>query len=69
MLLAFYVKARTLGSRLRSRLLGESGAVATEYALLLVLIAIAIIAAATALGTALAGKYTVACNSLGGSGC
>jgi Flp pilus assembly pilin Flp len=68
-LLALYVKARTMGSHLRGRLLGESGAVATEYALLLVLIALAIISAATALGIALAGKYTQACNSIGGSGC
>ena len=47
----------------------ESGAVATEYALLLILIALAIIAAATGLGLAIAGKYSSACNSLGGASC
>ena len=36
----------------------ESGAVSTEYGLLLVLIALAIIAAATALGLAIAGVFT-----------
>ena len=38
-------------------LIDESGAVATEYGLLLVLIALAIIAAATALGLAIAGVF------------
>jgi Flp pilus assembly pilin Flp len=41
----------------RTRLLGEDGAVATEYALLLTLIALAIVLAATALGTAIADKF------------
>ena len=35
----------------------DSGAVSTEYGLLLVLIALAIIAAATALGLAIAGVF------------
>ena len=38
----------------------ESGAVAAEYVLLLTLIAMAIVGSATALGLALAGKYTSA---------
>ena len=57
MFLALYVGAQTLTAELRgkviSRLKREDGAVATEYALLLVLIAVTIIAAATALGLAI----------------
>jgi len=57
MFLALYVGAQTLAADLRgkvtSRLKREDGAVATEYALLLVLIAVTIIAAATALGLAI----------------
>jgi Flp pilus assembly pilin Flp len=57
MFLALYVGAQTLTADLRgkviSRLKREDGAVATEYALLLVLIAVTIIAAATALGLAI----------------
>ena len=40
-----YAKAKTLGWSLRERVTDESGAVSTEYGLLLVLIALAIIAA------------------------
>jgi Flp pilus assembly pilin Flp len=43
----------------------ERGAVSTEYALLLVLIALAIIAAATALGLKIAGVFGKASTSLG----
>jgi Flp pilus assembly pilin Flp len=68
-LTGLYVKAMGCWHGLRERLGGERGAVATEYALLLILIALAIIAAATALGTALAGRYSTACTSLGGAGC
>lgn len=42
---------------LRARFSREDGAVATEYGLLLVLIALAIIAAAIALGLAIAGVF------------
>ena len=49
MFLALYVGAQTLVADLRNKVRGEDGAVATEYALLLVLIALAIIAAAIAL--------------------
>jgi Flp pilus assembly pilin Flp len=69
MLLGLYTRVTTLWSGLRERIAGESGAVATEYALLLLLIALAIIAAATALGTAIAGKFSSACNSLSGANC
>jgi Flp pilus assembly pilin Flp len=69
MLLSFYTRVQTFWSGIRERIAGESGAVATEYALLLLLIALAIVIAATALGTAIAGKFTDACNELGGAGC
>ena len=42
---------------LRARFSREDGAVATEYGLLLVLIALAIIVAATALGVAIANVF------------
>ena len=64
-----FARAQTLWLGLRERLRGESGAVATEYALLLILVALAIIAAATALGLALASRYSEACNSLSGVNC
>ncbi len=53
MFLALYVRAQTFMADMRGRLTREDGAVATEYALLLVLIAVTIIAAATALGLAI----------------
>jgi Flp pilus assembly pilin Flp len=57
MFLALYVGAQTLTADLRGKVIStlkrEDGAVATEYALLLVLIAVTIIAAATALGLAI----------------
>jgi len=61
------VQARLLG--VRARFEDESGAVATEYALLLALIALAIIGAVTALGLAISAKFSTACATLGGSGC
>ena len=44
----------------------EDGAVATEYALLLVLIALAIIAAAIALGVAISNVFFEGSTTLGG---
>ena len=67
MLLSLTAKIQGFWLGLRSRIEDESGAVATEYALLLTLIALAIIASATALGLAIAGKFTDACNTLGGA--
>lgn len=66
MFLTLYVGAQTLFSGLRSKLRREDGAVATEYALLLVLIALAIIAAAILLGNAIAGVFTEGATTLGG---
>jgi len=51
---------------LRARFAGEDGAVATEYGLLLVLIAIAIVVAAGALGLAIAGVFDQGTTELGG---
>ena len=59
MFLNLYVKAKTFFWGIR-----EDGAVATEYGLLLVLVALAIIIAATALGVAIAGVFERASNSL-----
>jgi Flp pilus assembly pilin Flp len=49
---------------LRARFPREDGAVATEYGLLLVLIALAIIVAATALGVAIANVFDSGANTL-----
>ena len=69
MFLTLYVGAQTLWADLRgkviSRLKREDGAVATEYALLLVLIALAIIAAAIALGVAIANVFQSGADTLG----
>jgi Flp pilus assembly pilin Flp len=64
--LALYVGAHNLMTQVRTRLRREDGAVATEYALLLVLIAIAIITAAIALGTAIASVFQQGADTLGG---
>lgn len=64
MLLGFYVKAQTFWGSLRERIGGERGAVATEYALLLVLIAVAIAATLGLLGTAILNKFKDACTEL-----
>jgi len=70
--LALYVRTQTFMAEMRNRLTREDGAVATEYALLLVLIAIAIITAAIALGAAIAGVFQRGADTLstvsGGTG-
>jgi len=66
MFLDLYARGKTFAWSVRDRLGGkEDGAVATEYGLLLVLIALAIIVAATALGLAISGVFTRASGSLG----
>lgn len=47
LLLGWYVKSRNLGYRLKNRLRDEQGATTVEYALLIAVIVIGIIAAAT----------------------
>jgi Flp pilus assembly pilin Flp len=66
MFLALYVGAQSFVTQMRTRLRREDGAVATEYALLLVLIAIAIITAAIALGTAIASVFQQGADTLSG---
>jgi Flp pilus assembly pilin Flp len=66
MLLGLYTKAQTTWFSLRQRFVSEDGVVSTEYGLLLVLIALAIVAAATALGLAIAGVFDKADTKLGG---
>jgi Flp pilus assembly pilin Flp len=66
MFLALYVGAQTLVADLRGKLRREDGAVATEYALLLVLIALAIIGAAILLGAAISAVFTWGSTTLGG---
>jgi pilus assembly protein Flp/PilA len=53
---------------LRARFPREDGAVATEYGLLLVLIALAIVVAAGALGVAISGVFEDGSTELGGVG-
>lgn len=50
--------SRFLGAALHRRIGGERGAVATEYGLLLLLVALVIVAAVTAFGLAVAGLFT-----------
>jgi Flp pilus assembly pilin Flp len=66
MFLALYVRAQTLMADMHGKVRREDGAVATEYALLLVLIALAIIAAAAALGVAIAAVFNQGSSTLGG---
>jgi Flp pilus assembly pilin Flp len=66
MLLGMYTKAQTMWHSVKSRFVDERGVVSTEYGLLLVLIALAIVAAATALGLAISGVFNKANGQLGG---
>jgi Flp pilus assembly pilin Flp len=68
-LLNLYARVQTGWFGLTQRVRDEKGAVATEYALLLLFIAIAIIGVVTALGLAIKAKFTDSCTALGGSGC
>jgi Flp pilus assembly pilin Flp len=63
-LLSLFVKMQTTLAGLRSRMKNEDGAVATEYVVLLVLIAIAIIAGAAVLAGAINEKFNCASESL-----
>ena len=64
MLLGLYVKMQTKWAGLRSRMENESGAVATEYVVLLVLIALGIIVGASVLAGALNDKFSCASSSI-----
>jgi Flp pilus assembly pilin Flp len=64
MLLGLYTRAQTLWAGVRQRFEDESGAVGTEYALLLFLIAIVFTAGAVALGLAINAKLQAGANCL-----
>ena len=64
MLLDFYVKAKTFLWGVRDGFTREDGAVATEYGLLLFLVAVAIVIAVGALGIALKAVFESAKDSL-----
>ncbi len=64
-LLRLYVSLKTIPLRVRDVIADDSGAIATEYALLLVFVAIAIIAGATALGVAISGRLNDAATTIG----
>jgi pilus assembly protein Flp/PilA len=64
MFLEVYAKAKTLFWGLRDAVIREDGAVATEYGLLLFLIAVAIVVAVGALGTSLVAVFQSANASL-----
>ena len=64
MLLGLYVKVQTMWGGLRTRMENEDGAVATEYVVLLVLIAIAIIAGASVLAGAINAKFECASSAI-----
>src|SRR5437588_115089 len=66
MMLGLYTKVRTMWAGVTSRLVDERGVVSTEYGLLLVLIALAIVAAATALGLAITGIFDKGATQSGG---
>jgi Flp pilus assembly pilin Flp len=57
-------RVQALLSGLRARWVDETGAVATEYVLLLVFIAVVIVAAVTIFGITLAGKYKEVCDTV-----
>jgi Flp pilus assembly pilin Flp len=63
-LLGLYVKVQTMLGGLRTRMENEDGAVATEYVVLLVLIAIAIIAGASVLAGAINAKFECASSAI-----
>lgn len=67
MFLDLYVKAKTFAWSVRDKLARQDGAVATEYGLLLVFIALVIIGAVIALGVILNNIFTDAGNELGGA--
>jgi Flp pilus assembly pilin Flp len=58
MLLGLYARAQTLWFDIKSRVRDENGAVATEYVLLLALIAIAIVAGAAVLAGAINQRFS-----------
>jgi Flp pilus assembly pilin Flp len=68
MLLSLFVKVQTLRAAFRSRFEDETGAVGTEYALLLVLIAIVFTVGAIALGVAINARLQEGADCVSGVG-
>ena len=65
-MLGLYTKIQSGWVHMTRRLRDETGAVATEYALLLVLLALALIAGATALGIAINNKLNAGATTITG---
>lgn len=65
-MLGLYTRMQSGWVHLTRRLRDETGAVATEYALLMVLIALALIVGATALGIAINDKLQEGADTVGG---
>jgi pilus assembly protein Flp/PilA len=64
MLLSLYTRLQAMWLGARSHIEDENGAVATEYALLLVFVALAIIVGATALGVAINNRLNEAASTI-----
>jgi Flp pilus assembly pilin Flp len=67
--LSLATRVQVFWVQLRDRFTGQRGAVATEYVLLVSLIAVAIVAAATTFGVVLSNKYSEACSVFNGTTC
>jgi Flp pilus assembly pilin Flp len=63
--LSLATRVQAFWFRLRQGFEDQTGAVATEYVLLLIFIAVVIVGAATAFGLALSNKYQEACGAFG----
>jgi Flp pilus assembly pilin Flp len=63
--LSLATRVRAFWFRLREGFEDQTGAVATEYVLLLIFIAVVIVGAATAFGLTLGDKYKEACGAFG----
>jgi Flp pilus assembly pilin Flp len=64
MFLSLFTKVQVALMSVRSRFENEDGVVATEYIIMLVLVALAIVAGATFLGTQINNKLTSAGNTV-----
>ena len=65
-MLSLFTRAQAAWVSLRMRLENEDGVIATEYIIMLVLVALAIIAGATYLGVKIDSKLSAAGDSVGG---
>ena len=65
-MLRLFIKAQAAWVTLRTRVENDDGVIATEYIIMLVLVALAIIAGATYLGVKIDSKLSAAGDSVGG---